>query len=244
MWQQLFMYCERGRNTAFWAEPLNALSNAAFLIAAVLALMLWQRWRHDLSGAPRRTGTELMLILVVLVIGIGSFLFHTYATRWAVIADVVPITIFMIVYLAYVLRRFLGLGWIVTLASVAMFMVALREADMMRCAGGPCLNGSVGYLPALAVLLGIGGWLGFKGHPAARWILGAGAIFAVSLVFRTLDRSICPQTALFGGRMIGTHFIWHLCNATLLFLLLSAAIRHGGRPTSIARPALHASSSQ
>lgn len=238
MWQQLFNYCERGRNPAFWAEPLNALSNAAFLIAAVAALMLWQRWRHDLSGAPRRAGTELALILVVLVIGIGSFLFHTYATRWAVIADVVPITIFMIVYLGYALRRFLTLGWLATLASVAVFMLALREADMLRCHGGPCLNGSVGYLPALAVLIGIGGWLGHQRHPAARWILGAGAIFAVSLTFRTLDRAICPQTALLGGRVLGTHFIWHMCNATLLYLLLAAAIRHGGRPTRFV-PAPH-----
>lgn len=229
MWQQLFMYCERGASPGFWAEPLNAISNAAFLIAAVLALMSWQRHRYDLAGMPRRSGAELALIALVAIIGTGSFLFHTFATRWAVIADVVPITLFMIAYLGYVLRRFLGLGWLVTLASIGIFMLALREADMLRCGGGLCLNGSVGYLPALAVLVGIGGWLGLKGHPAAGWILGAAAVFAVSLTFRTLDRAICPQTALFGGRVLGTHFIWHMLNATLLYVLLGAAIRHGRR---------------
>lgn len=232
MWQQLFNYCERGTDPSFWAEPLNAISNAAFMISALLALMSWQRHRHDFSGAARAAGVELFLVLLVAVIGAGSFLFHTYATRWAVVADVVPITIFMIVYLGYALRRFVGLGWIVTLIALAVFVQALREMDMMRCAGGPCLNGSVGYLPALAVLIGIGVWLGVKAHPAARWVLGAGAIFAVSLTFRTLDRSICPQTALFAGRQLGTHFIWHMCNATLLYLLLSAAIRFGDRRSS------------
>ncbi len=230
MWSdRIYAYCERGLSPAFWAEPLNAISNAAFIIAAVLALMEWQRWRHDLSGRPRRAGTELLLILVVIVIGFGSFLFHTYATRWAVVADVVPITLFMLVYLGYVLRRFAGLGRIVTLVAVFLFAMTLRYADMVRCGPGPCLNGSVGYLPALAVLFGIGGWLVMRGHPAGRWIFGGALVFSVSLVFRTLDRSICPQTALFAGRNLGTHFVWHMLNATLLYMLLVAAIRHGGR---------------
>ena len=230
MWSdKIFSYCERGVDAAFWAEPLNAISNVAFMVAALAGAMLWQRQRHDFAGRPQRMGVELSLVILVAVIGAGSFLFHTYATRWAVVADVVPITIFMIVYLGYVLRRFLGAGWIVTIGAVLVFALLLREADMVRCGAGPCLNGSVGYLPALAVLLGIGGWLLVGRHPAGPYILGGGALFAVSLAFRTLDRAICPQTALFAGRVLGTHFIWHMLNATLLYLLMSAAIRHGSR---------------
>jgi hypothetical protein len=229
---KIFAYCERGLSPAFWAEPLNAISNAAFMISALLALMLWQRHRHDLAGAPRRMGVELALVILVAVIGTGSFLFHTYATRWAVVADVVPITIFMIVYLGYVLRRFAGACWLVTLAGLGLFAWTLREADMLRCGPGPCLNGSVGYLPALAVLVGFGSWLAYRRHPAAIYILGGAGVFAVSLTFRTLDRSVCPQTALFAGRVLGTHFVWHVLNATLLYLLVSAAIRHGRARTN------------
>ena len=29
------------------------------------------------------------------------------------------------------------------------------------------------------------------------------------------------------GRQLGTHFFWHICNATLLYTLLIAAIRYG-----------------
>lgn len=229
MWSdKIYAYCERGLSPAFWAEPFNAVSNAAFVIAALLALMEWHRWRHDLAGKPRASGTELLLIIVVLVIGIGSFLFHTYATRWAVVADVVPITVFMLVYLGYALRRFVGLGWLLTLAGVFLFAMALRYADMVRCGPVPCLNGSVGYLPALAVLFGMGFWLAWRGHPAARWMVGGALVFTVSLTFRTLDRAICPHTALFAGRQLGTHFIWHMLNATLLYLLMIAAIRHSG----------------
>ena len=224
---KIFAYCERGMNPAFWAEPLNAISNAAFLLAALLALMSWQRHRHDLSGVPRDSRMELALVVLVAVIGTGSFLFHTFATRWAMLADVIPISVFMVVYLGYALRRFVGLSWILTLAGLAAFFASIQFAESFDCGGRRCLNGSVGYLPALGALALIGAWLGMRGHPASRWVLGGAAIFAVSLTFRTLDRSICPQTALFGGRMLGTHFIWHMCNATLLYLLLVAAIRHG-----------------
>lgn len=228
---RIFAYCERGLSPAFWAEPLNAVSNGAFIIAAVAALMLWQRHRHDLAGLPARSTTELLLVLLVAVIGTGSFLFHTFATRWAMLADVIPISVFMVAYLGYALRRFVGLGWPATLTALGVFFLTIQAAESIDC-DGRCLNGSVGYLPALAALVLIGLWLGWAGHPAARWVLAGAALFAVSLVFRTLDRTICPHTALFAGRVLGTHFVWHVCNATLLYLLLSAAIRHGGTPST------------
>src|SRR5512144_698817 len=91
-------YCERVSD-GFWAEPLNALTNAAFLIAAVVAFVWTRRAeRCDL-------GLEL-LIGITAVIGLGSFLFHTLATRWAAIADIVPILLFIVVYLGLVARRF------------------------------------------------------------------------------------------------------------------------------------------
>ena len=224
---KIFAYCERGQNPAFWAEPLNAVSNVAFLIAALAALMEWQRHRHDLRGNDLGGGIELCLIALVAGIGAGSFLFHTLATRWAAIADVAPIGIFMVAYLGYALRRLAGLGWITMAAGLAVFFAALALGQSITCDGRPCLNGSVGYLPALVALALIGCGLAIKGAPAARLILAGTAVFAMSLTFRTLDRSICPATALLGGRELGTHFIWHMCNATLLYLLLRAAVRYG-----------------
>ncbi len=224
---KIFAYCERGTNPGFWAEPLNAVSNAAFLIAALMAAMEWQRFRHDLAGAPRRSGTELALVALVAVIGAGSFLFHTYATPWAMLADVIPISLFMFAYLAYALRRFVGLGWLAMAAGLAMFAAVSGYAETFECGGKPCLNGSVGYLPAFGALLLIGLWLSATRHAAAPCVLAGAGLFAVSLTFRTLDRTICPQTALLTGRVLGTHFIWHMLNATLLYVLLSAAIRHG-----------------
>lgn len=224
---KIFAYCERGLNPAFWAEPLNALSNVAFLIAAVAGLMTWHRHGFDLSGERQHGRLELFLVALVGVIGLGSFLFHTFATRWAAAADVIPITIFIIVYFCYALRRFAGLGWAMTLLALVAMVVAMGLAHDMRCGGQRCFNGSIGYFPALGALALIGGGLWAIRHPAAGLILAGAAIFAVSLTFRSLDWALCPASALFGRGVWGTHFLWHMCNATLLYLLLRAAVLYG-----------------
>lgn len=228
---EIFAYCERGRDAAFWAEPLNALSNAAFLIAAAIALRAWA------AEPPERRGAfELALVALVGVIGVGSFLFHTFATRWAAVADVAPIGIFMLAYLGYTLHRFVGLSWPAALSGLGVFVILLYLAETARCDGGSCLNGSLGYVPALAALAGIGGWLMLHGHPAGRWIVMGAAVFSVSLTLRTIDRTLCPYTILVASRPLGTHFLWHVLNATLLGLLLLAAIRHGQPRRSSHKP--------
>jgi hypothetical protein len=230
---QIFRYCERGADPSFWAEPLNATTNAAFLLAGVAALA-------EIARQPSRTRgvAETLLALLVLVIGTGSFLFHTYATRWAAIADTGPIGLFMLAYLAYALRVLLRLSWLTTAAGIVLFIAALKFAGDMECrpgllsvtaaARGPCLNGTAGYLPAFLAMAAIGLVLALKRHPAWRYLLPAALVFLVSMVFRTVDLEVCALTRML-GKARGTHFLWHLLNATTLYLLLAAAIRHGRR---------------
>src|SRR5215813_6283547 len=109
------LYCER-TDAAFWAEPANALTNAAFLIAAVAAFWLRRR-------APSRDWPALALIVVVVAVGVGSFAFHTFATRGAVLADVIPIAVFIYGYLLLSLRRYLRL-----LAGVSVAIVVVYAA--------------------------------------------------------------------------------------------------------------------
>ena len=65
------IYCER-TSAALWAEPVNALTNAAFLIAALIA------WRAA-HQAGRLDGPMILRIALTASIGVGSFLFHTLA---------------------------------------------------------------------------------------------------------------------------------------------------------------------
>jgi Ceramidase len=227
---QVFAYCERGSDPRFWAEPLNAISNIAFIAAAVWAFSSWRRKRPAGGGVP-----ELILILIVVAIGIGSFLFHTLATRWAQIADTAPIGIFMITYLGFAIRRYLAAGWPVVAAGIVAFVLAATLAGSLRCGDERCFNGSLGYAPALLALWAVGGMVAAKGHPAARSLLAAGGIFTLSLVFRSLDMSACARTLVHPDWRADTHALWHMLSAIVLYILLMAALQYGQAQTQNAK---------
>lgn len=239
--QKIFIYCERGQDPAFWAEPLNALTNGAFIIAAAIAT-------RDFMAAPpeARRSWVALLIALTYIIGFGSFLFHTYATRWAVLADTIPIALFMLAYFGFLVRRFLRLHWLAAIAGVALFYAILWYAGAIECrydallpitsrAGARCLNGTLGYVPAFVALVGAAAILALLRHPAWRLIGVAGLVFLASMSFRTLDLELCSRIRL-GGFAIGTHFLWHVLNALTLYLLLRAAIRYGSRASEHRSP--------
>ncbi len=228
---QVFRYCERGLDPAFWAEPFNALSNAGFLVVAAILLVRLRR----LPGAVPATDRAALILLTGLIaaIGVGSFLFHTFATRWSRTADVAPIGLFMLVYLAFTLRLLVGLGWAATAGILAGFLAVtalvssvacqtLRVNSVLDAAREPCLKGSIGYVPAL-VALGLTGALIRRRHPAGRLLLLAGGLFLAAIVLRWLDRDLCAATHLFGAAR-GTHALWHLLNAATLYVLMQAAV--------------------
>lgn len=211
------IYCER-TSPELWSEPLNAVTNAAFLIAALAALALWRR--------SARTGDwpALALIAVTAAVGVGSALFHTVATRWAGLADVIPIGVFILGYLALALRRFLGLGVAGTATGLAAYVaVSLAVPPLVRALPGPWESSS-GYFPALIALVAVGGLARVRParakHDAGGAMLLAAGLFAVSLSFRSADLPLC------GALPAGTHFVWHLFNAAVLYVLLRAAILH------------------
>jgi hypothetical protein len=209
------LYCER-TSAAFWAEPVNALTNAAFLLAAFAAFVQWRR-------AGGRDLPVLALILVLIAIAFGSFAFHTLATRGAAYLDVIPIAVFIYGFLALALRRFLALPWLATLLALAVFFAVTRILQWLFPPA--TLNGSLDYVPALAAMLLLV-WFVPAGIRPATWL--AAAVFTVSLVFRTVDQAIC------GAFPLGTHFVWHVLNAAVLFVLLNAAIMHGPRTAAAA----------
>ncbi|MEW8428994.1 MAG: hypothetical protein G8D61_04715, partial [gamma proteobacterium symbiont of Ctena orbiculata] len=71
-------YCER-IDDSFWAEPLNAATNLVFLFAAAAQIRALRQ-----SAEPIRRLWDLWALTGLLAaIGIGSFLWHTFATAWA-----------------------------------------------------------------------------------------------------------------------------------------------------------------
>jgi hypothetical protein len=232
--EHVFLYCERGTSAALSAEPVNAVSNVAFILAALMGLQLLE-WRPR----EQQTSDHFLLIGLVALIGIGSFAFHLFATQETELLDVIPIAVFTLVYLGFALNRFLGVppGWMVLL--VIGFTILMGATSQVRCWDGgvgllapevqgakPCINGSVFYLPALGALIVVGLLLEERRHRAAPYVLWATAIFAISLTLRSLDLALCGKF-LIEGQKVGTHAAWHVLNALALFLLLRASLEAG-----------------
>ena len=109
------VYCERV-GPGLLAEPLNAVSNISFLLAAWAAWVLAKRTR-TLSAGVR------VLIAIAASVGIGSILWHTYPTPLTLILDIVPILIFIIWYIWLYTRNVIGMRSLFAVASVAAFLL-------------------------------------------------------------------------------------------------------------------------
>jgi hypothetical protein len=238
--EHVFRYCERGLDPGLWAEPVNALSNAAFLMVAAVAAMRMMRPLPPGAATPNKLASRLIhpLIALVALIGVGSFLFHVAATRWAQLADVLPVGTFILLYLVFALRCMVALSIPKVLLSLAVLIaafavaIALCPSAVSGAPGGPaCLNDTLGYMPALAALSAVAVLLHRRSHPAANRLLVASAVLLLSIVMRTVDLDACRAFSL-AGRPLGSHFLWHLLNALVLHLLLTAAVgeaRRGAR---------------
>lgn len=203
---QIDGYCERTDFT-FWAEPLNAVTNVAFLIAAFI---LWRRS----AGVP----LGRVLAVIVFVTGIGSFLFHTFATGWAAVADVVPIGIFILTYLFGVNRDLVPMRWGWALVATACFLPyaamlvpLLNQIPFMR------ISNFYWTVPILLLIYAV--ILRRKDRVMSGFVIGA-MLLSVSITVRSLDEILCEIFPL------GTHFVWHVINAVMLGWMIWVYTRH------------------
>ncbi len=212
--QHIDEYCER-TDFSFWAEPVNAITNFAIIFAGLMALHLYHK-QFPLHGSHHRPNV-LLLIALVVIIGIGSFLYHTFATVWAGYADVLPILVFIYLYHAVFLRRILAMDYRQVLVYITAFF--LLSSIFITVFGQQTLNGSIGYAPALLSFTVV--WVAMKklGRPGTRLFGAAAILFLASAIFRTIDNKICQFFPL------GTHFMWHLCNSGVLYILLKLVIQ-------------------
>ncbi|MBY6090792.1 ceramidase domain-containing protein [Maritimibacter alkaliphilus] len=204
-------YCER-TGPDYWSEPVNALTNLAFLLSAAV---MWRRCAGLATG--RITGRVLCAIL--FVIGIGSWLFHTHAQAWAGMADTLPILVFILAYIFVANRDFWGMRPLyAALAVLAFFPFVALTLPLFRLIPG--IGSSAGYAPVpLLIALYAIGLRGRAPELARNLALGAG-LLVLSITFRALDGPLC--TALPGG----THFLWHLMNALMLGWMIETWRRH------------------
>ena len=202
-------YCER-LDPGYWAEPVNAVTNFAFVVAAAI-----------MAARLRGAGLPIARILAGLLalIGLGSYLFHTHAQAWSAATDVAFIALFILVYLFAASRDYLGLSPLWSGGTVLLFFpfAALLTPVFSML---PVLGVSAGYLPVVVLIALYGVLLRNRLPELARglWI-GAGLLF-VSITLRSLDMPLCDALP------IGTHFGWHILNAIMLAWMIEVYRRH------------------
>lgn len=208
------IYCEQLLAVAGF-EPWNALTNAAFLLAT------WLGWRSFARTGSAVPPSARVLVALCGLIGLGSFAWHATGAPWAQWADVVPILGFVLVFLYVALRALLGAPAPLAVAACAALIGAALVAMRLF---GPALNGSIAYVPVWLSLLACSVVLHLRGSAAWPRFALATLLFAVSLTFRSIDLAVCAAT-----HSRGTHWLWHLCNALLLYVLMQALALHRAR---------------
>ena len=208
-------YCERAGDVGFWAEPVNALTNLAFIAAAYLC---YTQLRTLNNPRFRTHGDIFALTLSLFAIGVGSGLWHTHVAHWSLLADVIPITLFIHIYLIATLRRIFELPWWGVALGWLGYMAVQMLAEIFLPAS--FLNGTVMYLPTYAALALMTLLLLVKKPDYGKVFLTVIGVWTVSLFFRTIDMEVCDSFPL------GTHFLWHIFNSFVLYRLLALMITH------------------
>jgi hypothetical protein len=150
------------------------------------------------------------LIILLVTIGVGSSLFHTFATTWARVLDAVPILLFQLTYLWLYSREIIKLRFGYASALLATFLVAAYFGRQFP----HILNGSLIYAPAFLVTLGLG-FYHYRAQKDERFaVLAAAGVFLAAIFFRSIDNAVCPSFP------VGTHFLWHLLIPVVLYLFM------------------------
>lgn len=203
----LKLYRERAYDPAFWAEPVNAITNSSFLIAAMYGL--W--FAHSRNAL---TPVTVTLIALAMTIGVGSFLFHTAVSPFTMWLDVVPIATFQVVFLWLLCQELLGFRTI----STAIIVLIVLAGSFLLMPKYHILNGSLFYAPSLLAVLVLGGLWAQQSPQEPYLLIIAGGCFTLALAARTVDWQV-PWP-------VGLHFLWHLLNGVVVYCAIRAWVVH------------------
>ena len=213
----MYFYCERILDGPY-GEPINSFTNIFFLIISILLV------KDSLKQK------EILFPLVVLFIGLSSFAFHTFPTKLNGALDVFFIVLFMIVYSYKIYKNKLGFNIFFSSIATIFFIIFSYYLGFYL---SNFFIGVSSYYIVIVLHLFLLSYLfkkKLKSYKSLIYLYFATIIFIISLFFRFLDQIICPYFDK------GTHFLWHILNSIVLYLLIKFYLLTPNR-TSPKKPA-------
>lgn len=186
-------YCERISNYIF-AEPVNLITNLAFIISAFFVYKM-------LKAKNVKNSIYNFFPWIIFLISLGSSLWHLYGSPITLPFDAVPVYIFLGLSLFLLLEN-LSKSAKLKFGIIGIFILF----QIFLTINFPHLfNGSIHHIASVALLSALIIWIYRKiGKTAALQLFYIFLIYAVAIIFRTIDIQICPIFA------VGTHFLWHI----------------------------------
>ncbi len=226
---KIYNYCERGREfPTFWAEALNAVSNAAFIIAALIATYQFFSVPRTMGGSPRRPHSTrsrhrhgaASCSTPRRRAWPPSQTRRRSASSWSPTSPTRSGVIF-------------GLHWVSVLVLPRRLRSSLQYAGGIQCrpqflpitaaASARCLNGTVRYAPAFVALVLMSAALVGVRHPRVAISRGGVGRVPASMTFPHALLRALPLHAFCRPFERNAFPLAH-ADGVLLYLLLRAAI--------------------
>ena len=201
----MYYYCER-IDSSFWSEPLNAITNIAFLIVALILLLNYKNNNLAKNCA-----------YLIICIGIGSFLFHTIPTRITGMMDTFSIALLVIYYIYNVNPSIFRIHPYYSILIVIIFpLICIVFGSVLK---NSFLGSSAFYIPILVYLALIATILWIRDNPVKKGMIITTLVFTLSICMRILDLKICHIVPF------GSHFMWHILNASTIYFAVKSLIK-------------------
>jgi len=205
------IYCENLSNLFIINEPVNTLTNLSFFIASIY---LFKKYKKEKT----KKIDVIILIFLLFLIGFGSTIWHLTQSLVGELLDMVPILLFLIVYIYSFLKRIVKLKIYYIVIFIICFIFA--TFNLPKLFNEDPIKTSSGYLPALITLFMFTVYVYFNNKKTFKYFFSSSIIFLSSIILRSLDFVFCNTL------IIGTHFLWHILNSILLYLLILVLLKY------------------
>lgn len=191
------------------SEPINTISNIAFFVSVYFIFKLIRKNKIKNETLKR-------LPFLVILIGLGSTIYHGYNNPYALIADILPIY-FFILYSIFLLAGELTKNKI--LRFTAPLSLVILQSIVFTSFPAFILDIPTSHIVNLLFILIVFGWSykTLKGNSFP--ILLVIASYGLGILFRGFDLPICPLNNF------GTHFLWHIFMALTAYLTVRALVK-------------------